>query len=76
LNNTLKHARASSVKIEFTINHVLMITISDNGIGIDKHNIRQFGNGLKNIARRMESIGGTYSIDNGQGTVTTLQLPL
>ena len=32
----------------------------DNGVGIDLEKIRQFGNGLKNIAKRMESIGGTY----------------
>ena len=76
LNNTLKHARASSVKIDFHINKDLLIRISDDGIGIDKQNLRQFGNGLKNIARRMESIGGTYTIENGRGTITTLSLPL
>ena len=28
--------------------------------------IRQFGNGLKNIAKRMESIGGIYQIENNK----------
>jgi signal transduction histidine kinase len=45
-------------------------------VGIDMHKIRQFGNGLKNIKKRMESIGGTYQIENNSGTVTTLSLPL
>jgi signal transduction histidine kinase len=76
LNNTLKHARASVVSIDFCIDENLFIKISDDGIGIDLQNIRQFGNGLKNIARRMESIGGTYKIENHQGTTTTLTLPL
>ncbi len=76
LNNTLKHSKAKEVKIDFCIEKDLMIKISDDGVGIDMQNIRRFGNGLKNIARRMESIGGTYDIKNCNGTVTTLTLPL
>jgi signal transduction histidine kinase len=76
LNNVLKHSKATELKIEFKIDTALNITIMDNGIGIDLQKIRQFGNGLKNIAKRMESIGGAYKIENDQGTVTTLNLPL
>jgi signal transduction histidine kinase len=76
LNNALKHSKASAIKIDFQINEILVIKISDNGIGIDLQNLRRFGNGLKNIARRMESIGGTYKIENDHGTVTILTLPL
>jgi len=76
LNNTLKHAEASLVEIDISIGEALCIRITDNGKGIDLDKLRQFGNGLKNIARRMESIGGTYHIENNNGTVTTLVLPL
>jgi signal transduction histidine kinase len=76
LNNTLKHAGASLVEIEIKTGDDLYIRITDNGKGIDLDKIRQFGNGLKNISRRMESIGGTYHIENNKGTVTTLILPL
>ena len=76
LNNVLKHAQAGSVQIDITAGEELVIRISDNGKGIDKDKIRQFGNGLKNIARRMESIGGSFNIENREGTVTTLRLPL
>ena len=76
LNNALKHSAASTIKIDFEINDKLVIKIADNGVGIDLQKLRQFGNGLKNIARRMESIGGTYHIENSSGTVTTLTLPL
>lgn len=76
LNNTLKHAGASLVEIEIRTDEQLFIRISDNGKGIDLEKLRQFGNGLKNIARRMESIGGTYHIENKNGTVTTLVLTL
>ena len=76
LNNTLKHSKASEVSIDFDIENDLRIKIADNGIGIDMNHIRRFGNGLKNIARRMEGIGGTYEINNQHGTVTLLTLPL
>jgi signal transduction histidine kinase len=76
LNNVLKHSKATELKIDFVIDDALTIKIMDNGIGIDMQKIRQFGNGLKNIAKRMESIGGTYQIENNGGTVTTLRLPL
>ncbi len=76
LNNALKHSRASTIKIDFQIDEELVIKIADNGIGIDLQHIREFGNGLKNISRRMESIGGVYDIKSNHGTLTTLTLPL
>ena len=76
LNNALKHSNASLIIIDIAYNNQLKITITDNGAGIDLQNLRQFGNGLKNMARRMESIGGTFTIENNNGTVTTLQLSL
>ena len=76
LNNSLKHSTGSLITIDIELNHLLKITITDNGAGIDLQNLRQFGNGLKNMARRMESIGGSFVIENRNGTVTTLELPL
>ncbi|MBI3137540.1 MAG: hypothetical protein HYZ15_03025 [Sphingobacteriales bacterium] len=76
LNNILKHSGGTEAIIEISTGSSLHIRISDNGKGIDLDNLRQFGNGLKNMARRMEGIGGTYRIENRKGTVTTLDLPL
>lgn len=76
LNNAMKHSKASEIRINILIRETLEINISDNGVGIDLKSIRQFGNGLKNIAKRMDSIGGTYRIQNQDGTVTILSLPL
>jgi signal transduction histidine kinase len=76
LNNALKHSQATLVNIEFGIGNELVIRIHDNGVGIDMQKLRQFGNGLKNIRRRMESIGGTYTIENNKGTLTVLTLPV
>jgi len=76
LNNVLKHSKATEITIDFKIDRLLTIKIMDNGIGIDMQKIRQFGNGLKNIKKRMESIGGSYQIENNTGTITFLRLPL
>lgn len=76
LNNALKHSKASVLTITIETNDNLKISIHDNGPGIDLQKLRQFGNGLKNITRRMESIGGSFTIENKNGTITTLELPL
>lgn len=76
LNNALKHSKASRIKIDIEVNHKLKIKIADNGIGIEQEKIHRFGNGLKNIERRMKGIGGSYTISNNNGTETNLELPL
>ena len=76
LNNALKHSKASRIKIDIEVNHKLKIKIADNGVGIEQEKIRRFGNGLKNIERRMKGIGGSYTISNNNGTETKLELPL
>lgn len=76
LNNALKHSQASEITINIETGNELEITISDNGIGVDLQNLRQFGNGLQNISRRMKSIGGVFKIETNNGTITTLTLPL
>jgi len=75
LNNVLKHSKASKVNIDITTNGILKIDITDDGVGIDHEKLRRFGNGLKNIERRMKSIGGSYKIINNNGTETNLELP-
>ena len=76
LNNVLKHSKATRVTINIAANQSIKIEIADNGTGIDIENLRQFGNGLKNITRRMEIIGGTFKIENDNGALTTLELPI
>jgi len=76
LNNVLKHSKASRIKIDIEVNHKLKIKIADNGVGIEQEKIRRFGNGLKNIERRMKGIGGSYTIANNNGSETKLELSL
>jgi signal transduction histidine kinase len=73
LNNVLKHSKATAVNI--TLERVpdgLKLFIHDNGAGIDFEKLRQFGNGLKNMKKRMEDININFSIENNNGTLITL----
>ena len=76
LHNVVKHAQASSVKIIVKINEKLEISIADNGIGFDKHNIRPFSNGLTNMENRIKEIHGGFVILNEKGTVVKITVPL
>jgi len=73
LNNVLKHSQATEVSI--TLERMpdgLRLFIQDNGKGIDFDKLRQFGNGLKNMKKRMDDIGISFSIENKNGTLITL----
>ena len=73
LNNILKHAKATEVNIILKkVSGGLTLTIHDNGIGINTGKLRLFGNGLKNMRKRMKDVGIEFSIENKDGTVITL----
>ena len=73
LNNIVKHSGATEVKIILQEeSDGLSLVIHDNGHGIDLEKLRQFGNGLKNMKKRMEDVGIEFSIENNHGTITRL----
>ncbi|WP_127132476.1 sensor histidine kinase [Pseudoflavitalea rhizosphaerae] len=77
LNNAMKHSQASQLRIEIaTRDNRLVVKIADNGVGIDTEKLRRFGNGLSNMKRRMELIGGSFHVQNCEGAVLVFELPL
>ncbi|MBS1512440.1 MAG: hypothetical protein JST86_16470 [Bacteroidetes bacterium] len=73
LNNILKHSGATEVTITLErVTDGLKLFIHDNGRGIDFEKLRQFGNGLKNMKKRMDDINVRFSIQNQNGTLITL----
>jgi signal transduction histidine kinase len=68
--------------------HFLVISFTDNGKGFDQTapepenswDWKRFrgGNGLINMRKRAEDLGGSYKIESGQGkgTTVTLSIPL
>ncbi len=73
LQNVVKHANATEVTIVM-LKHPegFSLTIHDNGKGIDLDNLRQFSNGLKNMRKRMQTVGIEFSIENSNGTLIRL----
>jgi len=77
MTNIIKHAQATEVSISIsTYNEQLVIEVADNGKGMDIGNTRRFGNGLANMRRRMESINGSLTFLQDNGTILRFQLAI
>ncbi|SEA20021.1 Two component regulator propeller [Chitinophaga terrae (ex Kim and Jung 2007)] len=76
LHNVVKHAKATEVIVEVKVHKNMTIMIKDNGKGFDQEKVRLFGNGLKNIQKRMMSVGGNADITSNNGTIVFLDIPL
>ena len=76
LHNIVKHAAAAQVFISFHIDDKLNITIKDDGQGFDPNRKRPYSNGLINMRKRMNEIGGSFEIKNMNGTCINLSAPL
>ncbi len=71
INNTLKHSSANEAKIVFyNKKKKVFLRYSDNGIGFDPlfdYSADGGKTGLYNMIKRVESLGGAYSIKSGHG---------
>ena len=75
LHNILKHSGASQANLELHMNKGLFcIEVSDNGTGIKNEN--SFGNGLKNMQKRINEIGGTLQLNANNGTKICVEVAL
>lgn len=88
LNNAVKHAGATEVRISLIlIPGGFWVTVEDNGHGFDQPSLQaksllaplaetlrfSSGNGLSNIKKRLEEIGGSFEIHSSPGTGTHLK---
>jgi signal transduction histidine kinase len=75
LNNALKHAGASEVRIGLSVTDGQMtITITDNGRGFLIDRAFSKGNGLENMKQRLAQIGGRLVLETTPGTGTRIRL--
>lgn len=79
--NIIKHAKANEVNIYLTQHNGtdINLIIEDNGIGFDLKTVKSSnGMGLKNIEKKVEQMGGTFSIDTirDKGTTIIIDIPL
>ncbi len=81
LNNVLKHAQATQVKVKIERrDETVRIIIADNGKGFEKRdaaNGARSGFGLLGISERIRLLGGTVDFESGlgKGTVVSFVLP-
>jgi PAS domain S-box-containing protein len=80
LTNVVRHAEAAEVRMSATRDDgAVLLTIADNGKGIDKANLLNKESwGIMGMHERARGFGGVLSITGtaGQGTVLQLRLPL
>ncbi|MDO6516609.1 tetratricopeptide repeat-containing sensor histidine kinase [Zobellia uliginosa] len=78
INNTIKHAEASSIEIQLNA-HADMINLlfEDNGRGF-VYDQNKNGIGLRNINERVNSLGGTTTIDSqhNHGMLVNIIIPI
>ena len=80
LNNTLKHAQATSVVISLhAFDSRVILEISDDGIGFDPQDQgnrrqREAGMGLQNMRERTAALGGQIEIQTRPGEGTTVKV--
>lgn len=82
LSNTFKHAEATEVTVkQKTQNGMYYISVEDNGIGIDKSQLKpkpnnKGGFGLLSISERIESMNGTFKIASVEnGSLAEIEIP-
>jgi signal transduction histidine kinase len=85
LTNILKHSGASRAAVSMVLDKAAFkINISDNGKGLTSDGVNSnlnaipSGDGLSNMRKRLDDIGGQCSIDSspGQGTNVKFVIPL
>jgi signal transduction histidine kinase len=82
LHNVVKHAQAGQVWLRLKLDAgVLTLLIEDDGKGCDAEAITvtpigMVGDGLSNMQKRMEQLGGRFAQQSGPGSGTTVRLVL
>ena len=79
LTNIVRHARATAIRIGISIaDDTLVLSVRDDGCGFARASGAPAGDGLPNITRRMERLGGRCELESAvaKGTSVRLILPL
>ena len=79
LNNTMKHAEAVRISLDIRLSgNQLLIIYSDNGKGFDPASVKTSGMGPHNIRNRVESSGGTLSMESSPdaGILVSIIIPV
>ena len=75
LSNVGRHAEATEVDVEVRLDDPLVLTVIDNGVGVEPG--AQPGNGLRNLAARAQELGGALTLRpaSPSGTILRWEVP-
>lgn len=76
LHNVVKHAQAGKTTLRMNWENGLTVVIADNGKGIERVPGKPEGNGMRNMAKRIAAVGGTFAVQSDQGTTIRFHVPL
>ncbi len=79
VTNVVRHAKATAAWIRLRVDSSsFTVEIEDNGCGIADPNAPTVRNGLRNMRKRMDDIGGRFSISRGKegGALVQLTVPI
>lgn len=76
LHNVVKHAHANEVELSMTFADELVVRISDNGRGPSASVGRTEGNGMRNMQKRIEALGGEFHTSTEKGMTVHFIVPL
>ncbi|OGW51077.1 MAG: hypothetical protein A2Z50_01465 [Nitrospirae bacterium RBG_19FT_COMBO_42_15] len=74
LTNIIKHSKAKSVDVLFSVNkEKIILSVKDDGVGL-KEKEKSAGRGLTNMIMRARELGGQLTILSDKGTNITLEI--
>jgi len=75
INNSIKYSEASRAKVKLMcVDHILLMQISDEGIGFDPYDDSIAGVGMESIKARAKAISAKLEILSEKGKGTTIRL--
>jgi len=77
IHNAVKHSGGTEIKLAVNLDRQnLTITVSDNGKGFDQVRPGAGGNGLLNMKRRAEEMGGSFLLNSSPGSGTNVSFTI
>lgn len=75
INNIAKYSNATYVTVRLSMADAhIRLTIQDNGVGFRQDEVK--GNGLSNMRKRAEELGGTFGLKSAEGVGTTIEVSI
>ncbi len=76
VTNVVKHSGASICSVNIESNRAdVVVTVTDNGVGMNKANGYVRGNGLRGMKERLEFVNGSMEISSENGFTIVMKVP-